>query len=147
VAEPTPYGRYGVAEATPKPLGVVRPPPKAKTHSFFLSFLAFGGGLTTPKGLGVASATLYQPVWGGQSHPQALEGDSATPKSPNLAFFLFFWPFRVAKPPPRAEATPYRPYWPKIGWSDHPIFGQGGGWSHPSPSFFFFFFFLHFPFG
>jgi hypothetical protein len=68
---------------TPKGLGVVWPPPKAQTHSFFLSFfLAFQGGRTTSKGLGV--------VWPPQK-----------PK-PILSFFLSFWPFGVARPPPRA---------------------------------------------
>jgi hypothetical protein len=59
---------------------VVWPPLKAQTHSFFLSFfLAFQGGRTTSKGLGV--------VWPPQK-----------PK-PILSFFLSFWPFGVARPP------------------------------------------------
>jgi hypothetical protein len=76
---PPHIGCIGVAEATPRPLGVVRPSqkatkkkkkngrmgwldhpqePKPIARSFiFLFFLAFWGGRTTPKGLGVAEAT------------------------------------------------------------------------------------------
>jgi hypothetical protein len=68
VAEATPYWPYGVAEATPRPLGVVRLPPKAQTHFFFLQF---GGGRTTLLAMGVV-----------RSPPM--------PKEPPLLLFLFF---------------------------------------------------------
>jgi hypothetical protein len=43
--------------------------PKPIARSSFFFFLAFQGGQTTPKGLGVASATPIRPVWGGSNHP------------------------------------------------------------------------------
>jgi hypothetical protein len=85
-----------MAETTPDrpPLGttgVVWPPPRAKrfffNYFFLLKYLAIGGGRTTPKGHGVASATPDRqfevakatptPNWGGLAtfngvvwHPQ-----------------------------------------------------------------------------
>jgi hypothetical protein len=84
-------GRIGVASATPRPLGVVRPPSArgGRSHhqalgggpatpkipnpfsQFFFFLVAFRGGRTTPKGLGVAEATPYRPYGGGFGHPLA----------------------------------------------------------------------------
>jgi hypothetical protein len=62
----------------PHALGVVRPPPKAKTHFFLLFFFFFFFGLLGwpdhPQRPGVASATPILPVWGGRSHPLAKNG-------------------------------------------------------------------------
>jgi hypothetical protein len=66
-------GGFGHAQA----LGGGPATPKGQTHSsvfFFFFFVAFRGGRTTPKGLGVASATPIRPIWGGQSHPLAKNG-------------------------------------------------------------------------
>jgi hypothetical protein len=115
----------------------------------------YGGGFGHP----------LRPVGGGRSHPQALGGGPATPKILNpffcfsVFFFFFFfclsgWPNHPQRPgggfgrPHTAgmgwPATP----WPKIRWSDHPIFWARGGSSHPDffPLFSFFFFFLIFYF-
>jgi hypothetical protein len=42
VASTTPYSQYGMAKATPRPLGVVRPPPKAQNPFLFFVFFFFG---------------------------------------------------------------------------------------------------------
>jgi hypothetical protein len=80
----------------------------------------------------------------------SLGGGPATPKIPNpfFRFFFFLVAFRGGRtttkglgwlrPPPYgqygvAEATP----WPKMGWSGHPIFGQGVAGATPRfPPFF-----------
>jgi hypothetical protein len=105
---------------------------------------AVGGGRTTPKGLGVV-------VGGGQSHPKPLGVVRPPPMAQtHFVFFFFLGGFRGGRTTPKglgvASATPYRPYgvaeatpWPKRGWFGHPIFGQGGGSSHPRFPFFFFF--------
>jgi hypothetical protein len=107
----------------------------------------FGDGRTTPKGLGVASATPYDhplgpgggfgtPPTGRRGWPKPPLGPwrwSGHPQNPKPIFsffFFFFWPFGVAGPPPKVwggfghphmagSATP----WPKMGWSGHPISG------------------------
>jgi hypothetical protein len=65
--------------------------------------VAFRGGRTTPKGLGVASATPYRPVWGGRSHPLAKNGVVKPPhfwegggsSHPDFPFFFFFFFFLI----------------------------------------------------
>jgi hypothetical protein len=138
----TPKGRYGVAEATPRPLGVVRPPPKGQ-NPFFVFFFWGGGGL-----LGVAGPPPWP--WGPQTgHPQMAKTHSSF-----IYLFYFFGLLGVAG----------LPLWP-WGWFDHPQTGRGGGSSHPLakngvagpphfwpshppisflPLFFFFFFFFNF---
>jgi hypothetical protein len=108
---------------------------------------AVGGGRTTPKGLG----WLRPPP---TTTPRPLGVVRPPPTAQTHFVFFFFswwlsgWPDHPQRPgggfshpiPPYgvAEATP----WPKRGWSGHPIFGQGGGSSHPRFPFFFFNFFL-----
>jgi hypothetical protein len=105
---------------------------------------AVGGGRTTPKGLGVVVGGEATPgPWGWSGHPQ---------RHKPISFFFFFFFFfflgeiRGGRTTPKglgvASTTPYRLYgvaeatpWPKMGWSGHPIFGQGGG-SPPPPPFF-----------
>jgi hypothetical protein len=81
----TPKG-LGVAEATPKPLEVVRPPPKIQNPFFVFFFFffffcgPFGGGRTTPLGLGVV-----RPPQTGRG------GDSSHPRFSYVSFLLFFF--------------------------------------------------------
>jgi hypothetical protein len=68
---------------TPRPLGVVRPPPTAQTHFvffFFFFLVAFRGGRTTPKGLGWLRPPPYGRYgWPKPPHP-------AIPPPPPLFF-------------------------------------------------------------
>jgi hypothetical protein len=77
------FGLLRVAEATPKPLEVVRPPPKIQ-NPFFVFFFCFGGpfggGRTTPLGLGVV-----RPPQTGRG------GDSSHPRFSYVSFLLFFF--------------------------------------------------------
>jgi hypothetical protein len=153
VAEPAVWGW----PKPPRPLGVVRPPRKAKKKKKKKKNekmgLGFWGWPDHPQGPGGGFGHPLRPVGGVPSHPQALGGGPATPKGQNPFFpffFFFFWPFGVAGPPPKAwggfghphtagSATP----WPKMGWSGHPISGQGVAPATPRfPLFFFFFFFF-----
>jgi hypothetical protein len=108
VASATPYQPLGVIGATPLAKnGVVRPPPKAKTHFsffFFFFFWAFWGGRTTPKGLewlrpppysryGVAEATPW-PKMGWSGHPTFGKGVAPASSHPNFLFFFFFFFFQ-----------------------------------------------------
>jgi hypothetical protein len=145
---PKPPQAFGGGPATPKG-------PKKKKKNTKKMGLGFWGWPDHPQGPGGCFGHPLQPVGGVRSHPQALGGGPATPKVPNpfFSFFFFFFPFGVAGPPPKAwggfghphaagmgwPATP----WPKMGWSDHPIFWARGGSSHPDfspppPPFFFF---------
>jgi hypothetical protein len=106
VASATPYRPYGVAEATPRPLGMVRPPrkpPKKKKKNEM--GLCRWGWPDHPQGPGVASATPYD-------HTQALGGGPATPNGTNPFRFFFFFS------------------WWLSGWPDHPQ-RPGGGFGHP----------------
>jgi hypothetical protein len=132
VASATPYGRYGVAEATPRPLGVVRPPrkpPRKKKKKKTKWVCAVGGGWTTPKGLGVV-------VGGGRSHPRPLGVVRPPPTAQThfIFFFFFLGGFRGGRTTPKglgvASATPYRSYGVAEATLDFPFF------------FFFFLFFL-----
>jgi hypothetical protein len=152
VASATPYGRYGVAEATPQAFGGGPATPKAtkkkkKRKKKKMKWVcAVGGGRTTPKGLGwlrPPSTTTPRPLGVVRPPPMA---------QTHFVFFFFFFlgGFRGGRTTPKglgvALATPYRPYgvaeatpWPKRGWFGHPIFGQGGGSSHPRFPLLFFF--------
>jgi hypothetical protein len=96
---PPQTGLFRVAEATPRPLGVVRPPSLGKF--FFLIYLSLGveGGRTTPKG-------------------QQCAFGRTTPKGQQFFFFFFseatpdrrsgvakatLWPLGVVQPPPKAK--------------------------------------------
>jgi hypothetical protein len=115
-------------------LGVARPPPRA-------------WGWLQPPPTGRRGWPKPPP---GPDHPQN--------HKPIFRFFFFFglsgWPDHPQSPGV-ASATPIRPYgvaeatpWPKMGWSGHPIFGQGVAPAtlrfspFLSSSFFFLFFFL-----
>jgi hypothetical protein len=106
--------------------GVVRPPPKAppqKKKKKKNGFWPFGGGRTTPKDLGVDSATPNRPFGVAESTPRSLGVVWPPPKGQNPFFVFFFFLFGllgVAGPPP----------WP-WGWFDHLQTGCGGGSSHP----------------
>jgi hypothetical protein len=150
VASATPYGRYGVAEATPRPLGVIRATPKAtkKKKKKRNGFVPLGVAGPPPRAWGGFGHPLrpHPGPWGWSGHPQQ--------HKPISFFFFFLGGFRGGRTTPKglgvASATPYGRYgvaeatlWPKRGWSDHPIFGQGGGSSHPRfPPLFFFFFLI-----
>jgi hypothetical protein len=127
VASATPYQPYEGGPATPK--GHQEKKKKKEKNGFGI--------------LGVASTTPIRSVWGG--HPQ-------NPKT-IFPFFFFFLAFQGGQTTPKglgvASAAPIRPVWgwpatpwPKMGWSDHPIFWARGGSSHPDffPLFSFFFF-------
>jgi hypothetical protein len=79
--------------------GVVRQKKKKKNGCW-----ALGGGRTTPKGMGVASATSYGQYKVTEATPRPLGVVRPPPKAQNPFFlsFFFFWPFEVAGPPPRA---------------------------------------------
>jgi hypothetical protein len=133
-------GRMGVAEATPRPLGVVRPPRKAKKKKKKKGKmgLRFWGCPDHPQGPKGGFGHHLPVVGGGRSHPQALGGGPATPKIPNpfFRFFFFFswWPFGVAGPPPKAWGGFGHPHTADKGWPKPPRF----------PFFFFFFFLISF---
>jgi hypothetical protein len=144
----TPYRPYGGGRSHPRPLGVVRPPRKAKkkkknkkTKKWVWDF---GGGRTTPKGLGVAFGHPLRPVGGVRSHPQALGGGPATPKGQNPFFPFFFWPFGVAGPPPKAWGGFGHPHTAGMGWPKPPLGQKWGGPATPISFFFFLFFFFNF---
>jgi hypothetical protein len=135
-----PYtGRMGVAEATPRPLVVVRPPRKAKKKKKKNEKMGLGFWVAeaTPRPLGVV-----RPLPKFQTH--------------FFIFFFFFgglsgWPDHPQRPRV-ASATPIRPVW---GGRSHPLAKNGvvrpphfwarGGSSHPTippPPLFFFNFLL-----
>jgi hypothetical protein len=103
---PPPRGGPATPKSPPPP-----PPKKKKTKN---GFWPFGGGRTTPKGLGVDSATPYRPFGVAESTPRPLGVVRPPPKGQNpfLVFFFFlgFW-----------------------GWPDHPL-GHGGGSTTPRPA-------------
>jgi hypothetical protein len=109
--------KFGVAESTPRSLGVVRPPPKGQ-NPFFVYFLfnlfifGFRGWPDHPQGPGGGFGHPKLAFWGGQIHPQVLGGGPATPKRPKPIFRFFFF-FGV--------------------WPDHPL-GHGGGSTTPIPA-------------
>jgi hypothetical protein len=130
----TPYRPYGgfLAKATLRPLGVVRPPRKAKKKKREKWVWDCGGGRTTPKGLGVASATTYGRR-GWPKPPPGPWGWSGHPQNPKPIFPFFFF-FLVAEPPPKA--------WGGFG---HPHTGRMGVAEATPISLFFIFYFLLFP--
>jgi hypothetical protein len=104
VASATPYGRSGVAEATPRPLGVVQPPRKPPRKKN--GFVPLGVAGPPPRAWGGC------PVWGGRSHPLAKKGVVRPPQfwasgwlqpppiSPFFFFFFFLWGNFTFPPPP-----------------------------------------------
>jgi hypothetical protein len=81
----------GVADATPWPLGVDRPPPTAKSNFFKKIVWPVGVGQTTPKGhrlvMGVASTTPYHGgPWGWSGQPKGHLKNNQKKKD----FILFF---------------------------------------------------------
>jgi hypothetical protein len=122
----------GVASATPRPLGVVRPPrkPPRKKKKNEMGLCRWGWS-DHPQGPGCGRRGWPKP-------PQALGGGPATPNGTNPVRFFFFFS------------------WWLSGWPDHPQ-RLGGGRSHPilkatpflgkgvapaTPDFPFFFFFF-----
>jgi hypothetical protein len=155
VASATPYRPYGGGRSHPRPLGVVRPPRKAKKKKKNENMgLGFWGWPDHPQGPRGGFGHPLRPLGGVPKPPLGPRGWSGHPQRPKpifpFFFFFFFWPFGVAGPPPKAwggfghphtagSATP----WPKMGWSGHPIFGQGVAPTTPRfPLLFFSFFFL-----
>jgi hypothetical protein len=59
--QPPQIGRFGAAEATPWPLGVVQPPSRPKLEKKKKKSLAVEGSRTTPNGHGVASTAPDRP--------------------------------------------------------------------------------------
>jgi hypothetical protein len=108
----------GVASATPRPLGVVRPPPKSQTHFFrFFFFLAFRGGRTTPKGLGWLRPPPYG-RYGVAGHPLAKNEVVRPPhflgkgwlQPPRfLPFFSLLFLLKKKKNPKICKTTPFCP--------------------------------------
>jgi hypothetical protein len=103
----TPYGRLGWPDHPLFGQGVASKPPQAlgggpatpngtNPFRFFFFFLGgFRGGRTTPKGLGVASATPDRPYGVAEATPWPKRGGPATPflgkKPPPIALFFFFF--------------------------------------------------------
>jgi hypothetical protein len=101
---------------------------------------AFGGGLATPKGHKKKKQKKnkkqneFELLGVAEPPPRAWGWPKPPPTAQTLFFFfdgLLGWPDHPQRPGV-ASATPYRPYgvaeatpWPKMGWSGHPIFGQG----------------------
>jgi hypothetical protein len=142
-------GHMGVAEATPRPLGVARPPRKAtkKKKKKREEWVGLWGWPDHPLGPGRGFGHPLRPVGGGPDHPQ-------NPKPIARLLFFFFWPFRVARPPPKAWGWLRPPSYGRYGVAGHPLAKNGvvrpphflgKGWLQPplisSPTFFFFFFF------
>jgi hypothetical protein len=108
-------GRMGVAEATPGLWGwsghPERPKKKKKRKKWVWDF---GGGRTTPKGLGVASATPYQ---NGVARPPHFLGKGWLQPPRFLLFFFFFFfnfllffiKFFLKKNPKFCKTTPFCP--------------------------------------
>jgi hypothetical protein len=157
VASATPYRPYGGGRSHPRPLGVVRPPPKKKGGK-----MGFGlwGWPDHPLGPGGGFGHPLAAVGGGFGHLHALGGGPATPKGQNpfFPFFFFFfflgllgWPDHPQRPGV-ASATPIRPVW---GGRSHPLAKNGvvrpphfweGATPIPSSSFFSFSFLFFFNF-
>jgi hypothetical protein len=114
-------GCMGAAEATLRPLGVVRPPRKAKKKKGKNGFGIVGVAGPPPRAWGGFGHHLPV-VRGGRSHPQALGGGLATPKIPNPFFPSFFFFFLVAGPPPKAWGGFGHPHTAGMGWSKPPRF-------------------------
>jgi hypothetical protein len=82
-------------------------------------FWTFGGGWTTPKGMGVASANPYDQYGGG---PRPLGVVRQPPKAQNpFSFLFFFWAKGVVWPPLD---------WP-WGWLQPPLGQKWGGQTTP----------------
>jgi hypothetical protein len=79
----TPYGWYGVVEATPRPLGVAGQPPKVQNLFFFFGLPFRGVAKPIPR------------AWGWLDHPLG-HGGGSTPflaKGPISFYFPFFFFF------------------------------------------------------
>jgi hypothetical protein len=127
----TPYRPYEGGRSHPRPLGVVRPPRKAKKNKKM--GLGFWGWPDHPQGPG--GGRKPPPTTGRwcPKPPPGPRGWSGHPQRPKPIFPFFFFAFRGGRttpkglgwlrPPPYgrygvAKATP----WPKMGWSGHPDF-------------------------
>jgi hypothetical protein len=168
--------KSGVAGATPTAgLGVVEPPPwprgwsghpqkpkKKKKKKTKNGFWPFGGGRTTPKDLGVDSATPKGWFGVDESTPRSLGVVRPPPKGQNpfFVFFFFFflgfwgWPDHPlghgggsTTPRPAVGVAPATP-WPKMGWPAIPFLAKGVAGATPDffHTFFFFFKKKKFPF-
>jgi hypothetical protein len=148
-------GCMGVAEATPRPLGVVRPPRKAKKKKKRSSngFRILGVAGPPPRAWGwLRPAPIGYRGW--LKPRPGPKGGPATPKGQTHSSF-FWWPFRVVGPPLRAWGW-LRPW----GGRSHPLAKNavvrpphflGKGWFQPPRFpfcvffvFLFFFFFFNF---
>jgi hypothetical protein len=133
VASATPYRPYGGGRSHPRPLGVVRPPRKAKKKKK-TGKMGFGlwGWPDHPLGPRAGFGHHLPVVGGGRSHPQALGGGPATPKIPNPFFpFFFFLAFRGGRTTPKG-----------LGWLRPPPYGRYGVAGYLDFFLFFFFFFF-----
>jgi hypothetical protein len=138
----TPYRPYGGGRSHPRPLGVVRPPRKAKKKKRKKWVWDFGGGFGHP----------LRPEGGVRSHPQALGGGPDHPQNPKpiffVLFFFFFFAFRGGRTTPKGLGWPNGRY----GVAGYPLAKNGvvrpphflgKGWLQP-PRFLPFFFFFNF---
>jgi hypothetical protein len=128
VAGATPLPKNRVAEpppsATPRPLGVVRPPrkPPRKKKKNEMGLCRWGWP-DHPQRPGCGRRGWPKP-------PQALGGGPATPNGTNpFRFFFFFFlvAFGVAGPPPKAWGWLRPPHTGRMGWPKPPLGQKGGG--------------------
>jgi hypothetical protein len=115
--EPPPTAGLGVVEPPPWPKGWSGHPQKPKKKKY--GFWPFGSGRTTPKGLGVDSATPYGRSGGGRTTLMAKGVVRPPPKGRNPYFVFCFFVFLF-----------FLGFWEL---PDHP-FGHGGGSTTPRPA-------------
>jgi hypothetical protein len=154
VASATPFQPYGGGRSHPRPLGVVRPPRKAKKKRKGKMGFGLWGWLDHPQGHGGGRSHHLRPAGGVRSHPQALGGGLATPKIPNpfFSFFFFFLAFQGGRTTPKGLGWLRPPPYDRYGVAGHPLAKNGvvrpphflgKGWLQ-SPRFLPLFFFFNF---
>jgi hypothetical protein len=125
VASATPYRPYGGGRSHPRPLGVVRPPRKAKKKKRKNGFWPLGVAGPPPRAWG----WLRTPPTGRRGWPKATPRPLGVVRPPPKSqthffcfFFFFFWPFGVAGPPPKAWGGFGHPHTAGMGWPKPPRF-------------------------
>jgi hypothetical protein len=147
VASATPYRPYGGGRSHPRPLGVVRPPQKAKKKKKGKWGFGLWGWPDHLLGPGGGFGHHLPVVGGGRKPPPGPWGWSGHPQNPKpifAFFFFFFLAFRGGRTTPKGLGWLRPPLGQKWGGPATPIFWARGGSSHPDFFLFFFFFFFFF---